>query len=227
MTSPSPIYYAGLQGLPGWAPVTGSNIGPIPPTKFSFTQSQQGLVNTLRISSLGIAGKYADEMLKGPSLVLPVGASQIKLSTTFAFDSNSLVNAQAKELGVKWTDADGWTYNAQIQANDSTSKTNMQIDVVNKEYGWSSNGVILPKFTPNTLHSIVTTSQFDSRLHTVSTSLIRIDGIPYTTPADLLDLPAQQLGWEKGFLFGGIQTDTNPLGGPWDWDFYQFDIVVS
>lgn len=214
-----------IQSLSGWGPVTGPSIGPVPPSKFEITQQARGLVSSLLIAVAGVPGKYADGMAKSSAIPLPAGTMSAKFSTTFALDADSLTNTQAIELGIKFTLANGLTLNGQIQFDYSTNPENMVIDVVNREYTWSSIGVSLPKFALGVLHLV--DIEYEITESSISVISITVDGVLYETPASLLNLPGQQLGWGKNQMIVGFQPDVNTKGGPFEWEIYDASLVLN
>lgn len=222
-----PTFILGIQAILGWSTVTGPSIGPVAPNLFTFQQgTTQWLPQAGLISVTGVPGKYADGMLKY-SHVLPANTGHLIMTANFALDADSLINAQALELGTKITDENGITYNGQIQFDYSTSPTEMVLDVVNKDYTWTRTRLSLPKFVPNTEYEVNITYGFDTVSRTISVLSVSINGVVYVTPADLIDLPGQNLGWGKNQMVAGFQPDVNTKGGSFQWMLYEVNWAVS
>jgi hypothetical protein len=214
-----------VQAAAGWSVVTGSSIGPVPPSKCSLSQQQRGLVNSLLIAVTGVPGKYADAMCRSIDTPLPANTGNLKMFSTFALDANSLVETQAAEIGTKLTLPNGLTLNGQTQWDYSKSATGMVLDVTAKNYDWASTGIVIPKFTPNELHTQINTYEFTE--DAISLVAVEVDGVVYEIPTNPYGVPGQKLGWGANAMIAGFQPDTNPKGLSWNWEVFDVKWIVS
>lgn len=214
-----------IQADPNWQVVTGPDIGPAAP-KLDFTQISAGIVPVLLMDITGVVGKYADGVCRSADYPLPQNVTSAVLTATFALSAESLLYTQATEVGFKLTTPKGMTLNGQIQLDWGKSADNMTLDLTStKGSGWAPTPVTLPKFTPNTVHTMQIHYQFGDA--DISVIAVEIDGVVYPTPAEMLRVPGKELGWKPNQWQVNFQPNTNDKGGNWKWMLFDVNMQFS
>lgn len=217
MQSASLITISAIQTLTGWKEQTGSNIGGVAPSKYSFTQGIEWEPEGALLAVTGIAGKYCDWLVGGLAIPLLPNTGRLALRHRFMVDQGFAFAAQARELDTKVTDANGITYNGSSQWDCSQSGALMFFQVDKAGGGWENTGISLPKFAPNVEHQERIEYEFNVSQKTYSVVSIEVDGVVYPLPASLQNLPGKNVGWAKSEILPQLQQDVNTTGGSWQW----------
>jgi hypothetical protein len=203
-----------IQAEPGWSGVTGPSIGPNVPSELYISQFTDSYATCLMIDTTGVAGEYADGVVRSAAIPIPPNTGNAKARFIFAVSASYLQFCQALELGVMLTTPDGKKLNGAIQFDNSTSATQSALDVTGENYLWAPTGWTLQKFGPG-LHVVDVTYAIGWAAETISVASVAVDDVEFGIPARLEGVPAQALAWEPSIFFTEMQVDTNQKGGNW------------
>jgi hypothetical protein len=235
-TIPTPTTYLHIQADPNWQIVTGPSIGPAVP-KIDITQQPEtpavpaqaarpAIPGGLLIDITGVVGKYADGVARSADYPVPPGTTGMVLTAVFEVDANSFLYTQAIEIGCKVTQASGITLNGQLQFGYAAYPDKMVLDLTSiSGSGWAPTKVVLPKFAPDVIHTVVIAYKVEPTQ--ISVLSVTIDGALYPTDPSMMPVPGKSLGWAKGKFQTNFQPNTNPKGGNWHWVLNEVTMVCS
>jgi hypothetical protein len=220
---PTPISYLQIKNVQAalvWKSKTGANIGGVSPSSFGM---EQGVVLGLPLASLlyiqnsATNPGYAD-WLAGGVFPLPESCTgHLQMGVLFCVDADSLAHAQAVEVDTKITDANKVTYDGSLQFDYGQSAALMYVQI-DRNSKWVNTGIILPKFAPGVVHSILVEYEFNTVLKTSSVVSITIDGVLYPIQQTMWNIPGSSMGWAANEILPQLQMDVKPIAGAaWKW----------
>lgn len=199
-----------LELQPGWGTHTdddGSNIGGKRPTDFGF---QPNGPNDVLFHTQG--GAYADWEAYIERPVLP-NSGHLGLQYNLTADENTAAAAQAIETDTILC-IGGWNYNLSAQLNYAEGG---KYQIAKENGGWVDTGFVVGRLAPLARHTVAFEYAFDIVAHKSSVVAITLDGMRYTIPENLQNVPATQKGWRDGAIFQ-VQMDLGSKGGAYDID---------
>jgi hypothetical protein len=136
---------------------------------------------------------------------------EITLEFTLNTDDNSFNSLQALETDLRIADAAGYNYNGSFQ-NNYQEGGQIQVYGVPPNPPWVDTGLKPGKFSRNTDHHVRIRYAVNTVAHTMSTPWAEIDGIRYSVPAKLMNVPGDLVKWTPG-LYLQLQLDLAFAGG--------------
>jgi hypothetical protein len=190
-------------------PTTFAAIGGVPPAVYSFTQgTYPATAATLSCSGSTVPGGYADWMAYLPPRPILTNTGNLQLSFTLTVDAACATYAQAIEIDTILSEA-GYNYNGSCQLNYAEGG---RFQIVNAAQSWIDCGFNPGLLTPGIAHAVVFTYKFDTTTRLFSFASIQLDGVLFTIPTGMQNVPAYVAGWAPGPCLQ-VQQDLNAAAG--------------
>lgn len=190
----------------------GSNIGGCDPASYGFV-SLPGPDGGVYMHSQGTTkpGGYPAWMLYPTQLrpVLP-NTGNLEFSFDLIVDEANSTAANVRETDVILVTG-GYKYNFSGQQNITEGG---MIQIADSKGNWVDTGIKLGILSPNVRHSLSWKYSFDTTKHTGSVVSFALDGVGYSIPTSLQNIPASVCNWTEG-AYPQFQMGSLPAGVYW------------
>jgi hypothetical protein len=210
-------------------PTDGSDIGGSDPKSYGYTIVPGEKPSVVMTQSGNMAPPVFPAWMLYPASPIPLPAAEptmnVELSFSFWVDTFTQAAANVVEtdtlFSIKGADGKTFLYNGSAQVIIASGL----LEVGSPGAGWSSTGVKIPSFTPNTEHEIRIAYTINTVAHTISVLSYTVDGIVYAVPVANQNVPGEAQTWAIG-AYLQIQQGGLLAGNPFTYRFGGFTYII-